>query len=618
MKNKVPVIALLLAFVVFQSFVFSQIPAPTNLTATEITVMNHSVVKLEWQGSGNMERFNVYRKFGGLTQPGEFMRIANHIMHHDFIDPMVFPDSTYSYYVTTAVQTGESEPSDTVEITLNGNDSFATVSGVLTNEINNEPIVNGKVKFSAFNACFGITSMTNQSGEFVAHLLPGDYYVRSMAMGFYPEFYDNVPDIQQATLITLNSGDSISLNIPLTPFIPPTLYTLSGSVTDNSGNPLRARLEIFPVKMNSRFHHHNNRHVVTDSLGNYSIPVKEGDTLVVYCKPLNHDYQSEYFDNKENFSDADRIPVNGDITGINFSLDPVPVYTNGISGFVKNEGDSGVVAHITAFNLAGHHLTKYRSISDSLGNYELNNMVPGQYILLALPEEDYMPTFFRYDGEPTLNRHDADSVVVEENGVVPGINFIVRPFEQNGFANVTGIINDNSGNPVCGATVFAIDLNNNLVSYTISNANGQFNLEGFEPGSYRVVGDKFGFNSDQYTDVTLDYSNNTSQNISITLNPDGVTSAGNDQVMNSYRLNQNYPNPFNPSTSISYSIAKTEMVTIKVVDILGREVATLLNEVKPAGNYQLQFDASKLSSGVYFYKLQAGSFVDTKKMTLIK
>ncbi len=91
----------------------------------------------------------------------------------------------------------------------------------------------------------------------------------------------------------------------------------------------------------------------------------------------------------------------------------------------------------------------------------------------------------------------------------------------------------------------------------------------------------------------------------------------------SFTLSQNYPNPFNPSTTIKYSIpavgtSLTKFVQMKVYDILGKEVATLVNENKPAGNYEVNFNASNLSSGVYFYKLQAGNFIQIKKMTVVK
>jgi hypothetical protein len=85
-----------------------------------------------------------------------------------------------------------------------------------------------------------------------------------------------------------------------------------------------------------------------------------------------------------------------------------------------------------------------------------------------------------------------------------------------------------------------------------------------------------------------------------------------------FSLEQNYPNPFNPNTKIKYSVPHSSNVTIKVFDILGNEIETLVNEEKPVGRYEINFNASSLPSGVYFYQLRAGNFVGTKKMILLK
>lgn len=85
-----------------------------------------------------------------------------------------------------------------------------------------------------------------------------------------------------------------------------------------------------------------------------------------------------------------------------------------------------------------------------------------------------------------------------------------------------------------------------------------------------------------------------------------------------YALAQNYPNPFNPATTISYQIPAEGQVSLKVYDMLGNEVATLVNEIKTAGEYQVEFNAGGIASGIYFYRLQAGSFVETKRMMLMK
>jgi flagellar hook assembly protein FlgD len=83
-------------------------------------------------------------------------------------------------------------------------------------------------------------------------------------------------------------------------------------------------------------------------------------------------------------------------------------------------------------------------------------------------------------------------------------------------------------------------------------------------------------------------------------------------------LSQNYPNPFNPSTTFTYSIAKQSKVLIRIYDIIGNEIVTLVNEEKPVGTYDLTWDASNLPSGVYLYQLTAGDFIQTKKMILMK
>lgn len=91
-----------------------------------------------------------------------------------------------------------------------------------------------------------------------------------------------------------------------------------------------------------------------------------------------------------------------------------------------------------------------------------------------------------------------------------------------------------------------------------------------------------------------------------------------DAIPNKFKLSQNYPNPFNPSTTISYSIPEASKVSLKVYDILGKEVAELINTEKPAGTYDVNFDAYNLSSGVYFYTIKAGKFIQTKKMVLMR
>jgi plastocyanin len=100
------------------------------------------------------------------------------------------------------------------------------------------------------------------------------------------------------------------------------------------------------------------------------------------------------------------------------------------------------------------------------------------------------------------------------------------------------------------------------------------------------------------------------------INPTGILDS--ELNLRKFLLNQNYPNPFNPVTRINWQTPVSSRQTLKVYDVLGNEIVTLLNEDKAAGNYTVDFSASDLPSGVYFYKIQSGNFIDTKKMLLLR
>lgn len=123
-------------------------------------------------------------------------------------------------------------------------------------------------------------------------------------------------------------------------------------------------------------------------------------------------------------------------------------------------------------------------------------------------------------------------------------------------------------------------------------------------------------NSNSYITFTV---NNASTDFATLKYNDVLTSTGNENTTaEGFSLSQNYPNPFNPVTTISYELKNTNYVKLNVYDVNGRLISSLINNVQPAGSYSVQFDGSKFSSGIYFYKLEAEGFSDTKRMVLVK
>ncbi|MBE0539129.1 MAG: T9SS type A sorting domain-containing protein [Ignavibacterium sp.] len=156
---------------------------------------------------------------------------------------------------------------------------------------------------------------------------------------------------------------------------------------------------------------------------------------------------------------------------------------------------------------------------------------------------------------------------------------------------------------------FDLNKDYNIDFYADLNGNGSYNAPPADH-AWRMM-----FNSST-GDVTSDFSHNANF---VDIQWPGATSVSNESnILLDFNLQQNYPNPFNPSTIISYSIPQSSLVTLKVYDIIGNEVAALVNKTQPAGKYDVRFNGSNLSNGVYLYRIETDNFISTKKMILMK
>ncbi len=194
---------------------------------------------------------------------------------------------------------------------------------------------------------------------------------------------------------------------------------------------------------------------------------------------------------------------------------------------------------------------------------------------------------------------DKDSLLA---GDLKGGAFVVR-INSGGLLAALG----DSGNDLLLVTLTKVDSNYTAhVTQLVKNFLSPLGIE--------LVGNKL-----FVMETGLNYNNNSPKLYEITLPTDIATSAKYQKnILQSFKLYQNYPNPFNPVTNINYTVSKSNFVTIRVFNLLGEEIATLVNEEKQAGNYEVKFNGSDLTSGVYFYQMKAGSFSDTKKFVLMK
>lgn len=198
------------------------------------------------------------------------------------------------------------------------------------------------------------------------------------------------------------------------------------------------------------------------------------------------------------------------------------------------------------------------------------------------------------------------SILKTTNG---GINW----FSQNDVPNASGLYSLYFINHNTGWTVGDFYSTTNTSSYYTTNGGTTWNTNLDISGAGRL-------NRVKINNSPVGYVAGQSQRMYKTTNAGGLTFVENTNNLSSleYSLSQNYPNPFNPKTKINYSIPKQSFVSIKVFDIQGKVVTTLVNENMKPGYYSIDFNGSNLASGVYFYRMEAGTFSDAKRLMLIK
>jgi hypothetical protein len=365
-----------------------------------------------------------------------------------------------------------------------------------------------------------------------------------------------------------------------------------------------------------------------DSLGNYSLQIPTGSYIAFAEAP---GYGTEFYPGQYDLLSATTLVLQKDSAGINFALPKTPSVALGtIEGSVVDSAldarvPSRIIAtrdHWTSVDKFGEPQS-YVADTDSLGNFTIGNLLPGSYFVFAVPLGSYAPAFYSTDTITT--RWKMATKVVINGNTVNGIDIYVHeiPTSVAGFAGISGTLSLLSGTASTLAGAFIYAIKDNVVSgFAFTDAAGNYNINGLTPGTYSLSVDRPGYTEVTSRTGTVSYNSaGNPVNVSVPLSITSVTTlVGGASALQptQYSLEQNYPNPFNPSTMIRYTLPVSGRVAVRVYNILGQVVATLVDGTQNAGTYDVSFSASALSSGVYFYRIESGSFEAVKKMMLLK
>jgi hypothetical protein len=509
---------------------------------------------------------------------------------------------------------------------------------------------------SGLHGCFFVSTKTDSFGNYrIANIEPGRYKLHATppTPQYAGQWYDGKATAAEANVITIPDSPSVTVaNFILRagemhlPF-----FNVSGTVADTLAAPLKDALVGFVrvgFALNSNSTAEDFRemfdqygygldhrmegfsaHVFrtrTDSLGAYKIKLPPG-IYIAFARAKG--YAAEFYLEQANVLNATHLELKSDTTGINFTLAPLPPVVYGtIQGTVLDTAKGiGVRARIIAWRdgwtTVDHYGRPrcYTVDTDSLGVYLLENLLPGSYIVFALPVGNYAPAFYSTDTSATRWRRVTP--VAMSGNTVTGVDIYVReiPGWLRGYASIMGQIAV-SGGPVSAAagTIVYATTGSTVAGYGIADATGRYVLFGVAPGTYTVYADLPGTESLDSKTATVSYSGTgipLGAVVDLSLSVVTDVEAAADRPVD-FTLAQNYPNPFNPSTIISYQLPTAGHVDLRVYDVLGREVAVLVNGVQTAGTHSVTFNASSLATGVYMYRLTSGSMTDVKKMLLMK
>ncbi len=364
----------------------------------------------------------------------------------------------------------------------------------------------------------------------------------------------------------------------------------------------------------------------TDSEGNFAKELPVGDYFVAASK---EGYYIEYAFDKDSPLGADIITIMENTqVNLNFILEKEPITNLNISGVVSDINGGTLPKAVVIVRKGKHTPTKisavsvddinrsYTTFTDLNGAYNLKNIkYSGDYFVQVFAPFN-IPGYYNENGAPSVFWQNADSVALFNS--MGNIDLTLERDSSYGAGFVDGRVlsNNNQNSPVTDAIVYVRSISSDKIyTYNFVSSDGNYTIPVLPYGDYELIAQKIGIPDAKSSLFSINTTQDTLNGLDISMI---LTSIKNVNSPSSFELYQNYPNPFNPTTTIKFSLQKASKVELNIYNILGQKITALITKLMNAGAYTVNFDASSLSSGIYFYELKTSDYSIVKKMELLK
>src|SRR5574344_224913 len=454
------------------------------------------------------------------------------------------------------------------------------------------------------------TTSIYRNGEFHSGVPAGNYRIYLLVDGFDAKMYGADDTNPNGTIVSLECGDRTNLDISYSAGESNIEeHFITGRVYDEVTNEGVDAFVIFKQKTPGANSYIS---VSTAEDGTYSIPVYSGavtPTGFVMAMPRDsRTYNVEYYNNTENFADAEYLEINADYSGIDFPLTPIET-TNAnktISGILIGEGQNAVTGTVILIKEPERHHCNFDFVrtthTDELGNFSITGLNYGTYVAFAVPDTIFMPGYDRQGETVTWDFNRATEIVLGADSSSEYITIQFVSLQDTVFGG-EGVINgkvcsSSNAESLSGVFVNVFNANNQPVGYAYSDENGEFDFSQLKEGTYMVTASIAGYEAGK-SNIEIN-SDNMLANANITLTK--VVSDNEAGVNDMFNVSSPvlYPNPVKDNATFKFnSVAGNAVITVS--DIQGRILSTTY-QTTIQGENSVNIDASGFDSGVYMIK----------------